>query len=662
MNDSRQKSRKWYRLLIVLAGSFLLYQMVYFVDAKTVEKEKTKPEQLVESLGAGYNLGNIFDTVGEQGFENPEEIVTLIQDIKNQGFKSIRIPITWTGHIDETLGTYDLDTTYLQRLDQVIGYALNENLFVVINLQNDSWKWINKMGTDDTVFTRYNAIWQQLAQHYKEYPKSLIFEALNQPQFEADTEKDQYKLLNKLLKSFQHIIRSSGAQNKTRLLLFPTLEGRITVDSCKTLYTTIAKLKDDNIAASIAYYGLWDFSVNAAGKTRFDKTVKNDIKEKFTVLSDQLINKNIPVICTEYSLLALENLPRTLDRGEVLKYFEYINYLAGKKAIILFLWDVGNLYNRETDSWMDQELYQMMKASWEGRSAYAQTDQIYIKDISNVKDVTLAVTLNTRQLIDLYMGSNRLIKDQDYTYQGKQLTIKAELLQKYVTNKLGEKAVLSLCFSGGRDWQIQIIQYQDAILTPAQGTTKKLEIPVEYNGDQLATMKAIYTKDKKTTGPLTYSPYQESGYSFYSDYQNNKIILTENFLNTLKNEEIRLTFLFQSGHKIDYLIIKKDEGVESKDYKDYANRLAQEREEELRNSLHNKFELEEKKRFSLETIYSKIPLVVSVEKEEISDQEVYLIMGANLFVGFGGSFYLLKQKNKFAFHAFFSVDKYSDYE
>ncbi|MBQ7047055.1 MAG: cellulase family glycosylhydrolase, partial [Oscillospiraceae bacterium] len=77
---------------------------VEIVEAVGTMRDMTS-QQIVSDMGLGWNLGNTFDayTTGqtanpsyvEQMWGNPTVSKELIQAIKKEGFKTIRVPVTW---------------------------------------------------------------------------------------------------------------------------------------------------------------------------------------------------------------------------------------------------------------------------------------------------------------------------------------------------------------------------------------------------------------------------------------------------------------------------------------------------------------------------------------------------------------------------------------
>lgn len=121
------------------------------------------------------NLGNTLDAPveGAWGFVITEEDM---QTLASAGFDSVRIPINWSAHTDEA-EPYTIDETFFERIDEVIGWALDAGLQPIINIHNYDDIMIHPSQNHD----RFMALWRQIATRYVDQPTSLIFELLNEP-------------------------------------------------------------------------------------------------------------------------------------------------------------------------------------------------------------------------------------------------------------------------------------------------------------------------------------------------------------------------------------------------------------------------------------------------------------------------------------------------
>ena len=114
---------------------------------------QTVSQQYVDAMSPGWNLGNTFDSFdtggdkGEESWGNPVVTKELIKQVKAAGFNSIRIP--FTSIMRTTDGPeYKIDQAFLDRYAEVVNWALEEDLYVMINLHHDSWNWATAIGSD----------------------------------------------------------------------------------------------------------------------------------------------------------------------------------------------------------------------------------------------------------------------------------------------------------------------------------------------------------------------------------------------------------------------------------------------------------------------------------------------------------------------------------
>jgi aryl-phospho-beta-D-glucosidase BglC (GH1 family) len=537
-------------------------------DTVTAEGKKSVSQRYAEAMEPGWNLGNTFDSFdtggdrGEQSWGNPVVTKELIDKVKQQDFKSIRMPFTSvmrTGPAPE----YKLDESFLARYAEVVQWALDKGLYVMINLHHDSWNWGGAIGADwdgGRSMERYKAIWAQLADYFKDYSDKVSFESLNEPQFWTGGTADQIKILEQLNTEFYNIVRNSGGENAARMLILPTLNTNDSNDRCESLYNTINGFKDPNIIATFHYYGFWPFSTNIAGVTTMNDTVTSELRAAFDRMYNHFTVKGIGVVCGEYGLLGFDRSLDTIEHGEKLKYFEYINYYAKTKGITTMLWDNGQHLGRTSLKWSDQALYDIIKASWKTRSSYSESDRIFVKTEDNNKDVSMKLTLNGNSLKAIYDGDKKLVSGKDYTYANDTVTLKGSFVNSVISDNYGINATLTLKFSAGADWDVYVTHYNTPIIGVGSGDTNGFVIPVEFNGSRLSTMEAV-NPDGSGAGPQNWTTYKEYAYAFNVDYVNNQVVMTNNFFKEAKDGEITLKFHFQSGEVLQCKILKAGSAV-----------------------------------------------------------------------------------------------------
>ncbi|GHD29074.1 endoglucanase [Streptomyces violarus] len=513
----------------------------------------------VAAMQPGWNLGNTYDAIpDETSWGNPPVTRALLKKVKSQGFKSIRLPVTWGVHQGAAPG-YTLDPAWTAKVRQVVDWALDEDLYVLLNMHHDSWMWVNNLSTDhDAVLARYTATWTQIAAEFRDKPSRLVFESINEPTFSGTSGDDEnYRLLAELNRVFHRIVRDSGGGNASRLLVLPTLYTNADQGRLDALAAELTALRDPMVATTIHFYGWWPFSVNIAGYTRFDATSEQDLTATFDRAYDTFTARGIPVIIGEYALLAYDhNRPGIIQRGEQRKYFEFLGDYARRRQLTTMLWDAGQFLNRTTLQWRDAELFGQIRSSWTTRSGTASSDMVFLPKSGAITSRTLTLNTNGADFQGLRHGSRTLVKGRDYTVSGNQLTLTASALTELAGDRAyGVNSTLEARFSRGVPWRIDVITHDVPVLSNASGSTSGLSLPTQFRGDMLATMEARYD-DGSNAGPADWTSYQQWDTAF-SAYTGDSIKLTAEFFNALKDgSRVTLTFHFWSGSKVTYYVTK----------------------------------------------------------------------------------------------------------
>ncbi|WP_239082582.1 cellulase family glycosylhydrolase [Actinoplanes teichomyceticus] len=511
----------------------------------------------VAAMQPGWNLGNTFDATGadETSWGNPRVTPELLAGIRAQGFRSIRIPVTWSQHLGAAPG-HPIDAAALARLREVVAWALDDGFHVMINIHHDSWQWINTMPADhDTVLARYNAIWTQIAAAFRDASPRLLFESVNEPQFAAGG--DDAALLAELNTSFHSIVRGSGGGNTERLLVLPTLHTSADQVYLDQLAGTITALGDRNVIATVHYYGYWPFSVNIAGGYRFDATAQQDLLGMFQRVHDTFVARGIPVVVGEYGLLGFDRSTGTIEQGEKLKFFELFGHQARVNRVTTMLWDNGQHFDRTGLTWRDPELYGQIRSSWRTRSGTADSDLLFTARSAPVTARTITLNPNGTGFAGLYLGRAALRRGSDYTLSGDQLTLTAKLLRRLLKDRTyGVRSTLSVRFTRGVPWRLDVLSYDTPVLTAATGDTGSFAIPTAFNGDRLATMTATYA-DGSYAGPQNWTAYKEYDRTFAPDYTAGVIRLTSDFFAEVTDAApVTLTFIFWSGASVTYHVTR----------------------------------------------------------------------------------------------------------
>ena len=147
-------------------------------------------KEIVKEMGIGWNLGNTLDayTTNLSYYSSPQEAETcwgnpvttkaMIDKIKQAGFKTIRIPVTWGPHMGPA-PEYKVADSWMNRVKEVVDYAISDGLYVILNVHHDSDWCTPTYNAEKNATVKLNKLWTQIANKFKNYDDHLIFETLN---------------------------------------------------------------------------------------------------------------------------------------------------------------------------------------------------------------------------------------------------------------------------------------------------------------------------------------------------------------------------------------------------------------------------------------------------------------------------------------------------
>ena len=103
------------------------------------------PHEAVSHMKKGINLGNTLEPPDEGGWNNGPAQEHYFDLYRDAGFDVVRIPVRWDGHTDYD-PPYHVDTRWMDRVEEVVDWGLERDLFIVINAHHESWIKENYIG------------------------------------------------------------------------------------------------------------------------------------------------------------------------------------------------------------------------------------------------------------------------------------------------------------------------------------------------------------------------------------------------------------------------------------------------------------------------------------------------------------------------------------
>ena len=320
--------------------------------------------QFSQNLMPGWNLGNQLEansggTPSETTWGNPVITEKLIKQVKAQGFKSIRIPVSYLSKIGAG-PNYTIDSKWLDRVQEVVDMCINNGLYAIINIHGDGYYsvkggWLlcgESASEQKTIKAKYEKVWEQIAKRFKNYDDHLVFESMNE-EYDGtynNPNPEYYNNINAYNQIFVDTVRKTGGKNNNRYLLIPgwNTDINFTTGDCDT-YTMEAKFvipNDSRIMISVHYYTPWEFCGEEGYDTfyKWGDSVKKFVKRRqsetlvnrqFDKLYNAFIKNGYGVVIGEYGANDKTN---TIYRA----YFaEYVNYAAHQRNIVTVYWDNG---------------------------------------------------------------------------------------------------------------------------------------------------------------------------------------------------------------------------------------------------------------------------------------------------------------------------------
>jgi endoglucanase len=324
------------------------------LPARTLLPTETQPMMrplssfdTVRRMQRGVNMGNTLEAPreGEWGFKITQE---HFQRIRAAGFDSVRIPTRWNAHaLAES--PYTIDPAFFARLDQVIGWALEQDLVVVLNIHH-----YEEMATEPAAHKeRFLALWRQIARHYQGYPPTLIFELLNEPNTAMTA-----PLWNEFVQNGVAVIRESNPDRNIIL-------GGVSWNAYDQLASLELPAGDEHLIATFHYYLPFHFTHQGAewagdeaqtwlGTTwQATDAEKAAIDQHFALVAAWSAQKNIPIYLGEFGAYSKADLDSRV------RWTTCVREQAEARGFAWAYWEFGagfGLYDLNARQWHDKLL------------------------------------------------------------------------------------------------------------------------------------------------------------------------------------------------------------------------------------------------------------------------------------------------------------------
>lgn len=340
-------------------------------DESFIEPDNTGMRDITASdfaklMTVGWNLGNSLEAIvvnngvysgNETSWGNAVTTKALIDAVKAAGFNTIRIPVSWS-HKLSNQSTYQISTAWKERVAEVVNYAIDNDMFVMINIHWDGG-WLDQpiYAKQEEINTKLAALWKQIAIHFRNYDDRLLFAGTNEVHVDGNygnPSTENVTVQNSFNQTFVNAVRATGGRNAYRHLVIQGYNTNI-----DHTYNHLV-IPTDNIAgklmAEVHYYDPYDFTLMESGAVKTEwgagyagGNVSNWGQEAwvntaFGKMKTKFVDQGIPVILGEYGAIL-----RTTLTGDALTrhiasrnfYIEYVTRAALANGLVPVYWDNG---------------------------------------------------------------------------------------------------------------------------------------------------------------------------------------------------------------------------------------------------------------------------------------------------------------------------------
>lgn len=393
-------------------------------------------KEVVKDMGVGWNLGNSLDSTGdwignnaspekyETAWGNPKTTKAMINKIKEAGFKTVRVPVSWGQHMGSA-PNYTVDKEWMDRVQEVVDYCIDNDLYVVLNSHHDSWV-VPTYSKKSEVEPKLKKLWTQIATRFKNYDDKLIFETLNEPRIQGSAEEwnggttETRSVINSYNKVALEAIRSTGGNNDKRAVMMPTNAAT----GLEVALNDLVLPDDDNLIVSIHAYSPYNFAMNASGTSSWNSsTDKAELEAEFDRYYNKFVAKGIPVVIGEFGSINKGN-----DSARVQHAKDFIE-VATKRNIPCIWWDNNQskvnqgetfgIFNRNNLTWYHEDIQKALISTYKKNSSNSSNSNNNGNNSNNSNSTTkdenglidggiyYIKNINSNMYLDVYNGKDK---------------------------------------------------------------------------------------------------------------------------------------------------------------------------------------------------------------------------------------------------------------
>ena len=417
-------------LLMLLALALAVPCIGSAEESGAADLSRLNAVEMTRLMGNGINLGNTMEACNngaragnttdnpsyyETMWGQPVTTAEMLREMKAAGFDTVRIPVAWITNATHvaTDGDPTISPAYLDRVAEIVDYALDADMFAIVN---DHWDggWWGMFGSDteakqQLAMDTYIRMWQQIAERFAGYDDRLIFESANEelgdgldknsPLFTDDSlahklpENECYALTNRINQTFVDTVRAAGGNNAHRFLLIAGYNTNIdkTFDSRFQMPTDSA---ENRLMVSVHFYDPWSYcgAPDAKSATAWGK--QKDFETMYSTLSrmKKFTAEGYGVVIGEYG--ALPGADGVMKENAAAYHKAFLD-CCDALDFTSCLWDCSGFFIRRKLQMTNDE----MAAVYSGRNAASEAGKDYAEIAKAGKEALDAVIADAPEIL-----------------------------------------------------------------------------------------------------------------------------------------------------------------------------------------------------------------------------------------------------------------------
>ena len=271
-----------------------------------------------------------------------------IRNVRNAGFTTIRIPVTW---YKATAGppNWVIRDDFMARVRNVVRWAYDEDMTIILNTHHEELIFANWLGdarrTESQNFI--TRIWTQIATEFNGFGERLVFEGLNEPRVRGHAQEwqggspEHRENVNRLNQAFVNAVRATGGNNRYRILMVPTYAASADIRAFAGFtIPTDPTAGPQRIAMSIHAYIPNSFAGVGSGPIThtFGSTERNQVTTMMNRVMNEANTRNVPVVFGEWGAVSRSSGTNENTRAEYSRV--YALEAASRRAAHVW-WDNG---------------------------------------------------------------------------------------------------------------------------------------------------------------------------------------------------------------------------------------------------------------------------------------------------------------------------------